>query len=295
MRILITGGSGLLGQYLSIALSEANEVISLYNKNTISSDNFNSRQIDIRNNKLLNNLFESFKPDIVIHAAAMTNPVLSTDLETREIYDINVSSTKRIAELCDRCSARLIYTSSDLVYAGYRGSMLKEDSKLIPLSIYAETKLMGEIKIQETFDNYIILRIALLYGFGLGNCTSHFQGMYENLKAGKKVRLFYDQYRTPVSLPEAARIIRALCNQNIKNDIINIGGKERVNRIEMGEILCDIVGFDKNLIQRISMSEIPGYPVVEDVSLNTEKLQSYGINIKNIDESIKDILNDKHL
>ena len=162
MRILITGGSGLLGQYLSTEFSKSNEVISLYSKNPLNSDKFNSKKIDIRSHKLLNDLFESFRPDIVIHAAAISNPLISPGLETKEIYDINVSSTKRIAELCKKFSARLIYTSTDLVYAGYRGSMLKEDSKLIPISIYAETKLMGEIKIQETLENYIILRIALL-------------------------------------------------------------------------------------------------------------------------------------
>ena len=291
MRILITGGSGLLGQYLSTEFSKSNEVISLYSKNPLNSDKFNSKKIDIRSHKLLNDLFESFRPDIVIHAAAISNPLISPGLETKEIYDINVSSTKRIAELCKKFSARLIYTSTDLVYAGYRGSMLKEDSKLIPISIYAETKLMGEIKIQETLENYIILRIALLYGFGLGNRTSHFQEMYESLKTGKPVRLFYDQYRTPVSLPEAARIIHKLCNQNIRDVIINVGGKERVNRVEMGEKLCAIAGFDKRLIQKITMSEIPGYPAVEDVSLNTEKLQSYGIDIKSIGGSIKEILN----
>jgi dTDP-4-dehydrorhamnose reductase len=290
MKIIITGGSGLLGQYLSTEFSKSNEVISLYCKTFLSSDKFNSKKIDIRSHKLLNDLFESFRPDIVIHAAAISNPLVSPNLEIKGVYDINVTSTKRIAELCERYSARLIYTSTDLVYAGYRGSMLKEDSKLIPISLYAETKLMGEIKIQESFENYIILRIALLYGFGLGNRKSHFHEIYENLKAGKTVRLFYDQYRTPVSLSEAARIIRELCNQNIINDIINVGGKERVNRVEIGEILCGIGGFDKKLIQKISMNEIPGYPAVEDVSLNTGKLQSYGIKQKTIGESIKEIL-----
>jgi dTDP-4-dehydrorhamnose reductase len=53
--------------------------------------------------------------------------------------------------------------------------MLNEESKLIPVSLYAETKLMGEIKIKETFDNYLILRIALLYGFGLGKKKNHFE------------------------------------------------------------------------------------------------------------------------
>ena len=94
-----------------------------------------------------------------------------------------------------------------MVYAGYRGSMLKEDAKLIPVSLYAETKLMGEIKIQQTFDNYIILRTALLFGFGINHSKNHFHQMYMDLQQGKPVKLFTDQYRTPLSLIEAARII----------------------------------------------------------------------------------------
>lgn len=71
----------------------------------------------------------------------------------------------------------MIYISTDLVYAGYRGSFLKEDAKLIPASLYAETKLVGEMKVKESTDNYLILRTALLYGFGLNHSKCHFQNM----------------------------------------------------------------------------------------------------------------------
>ena len=121
-------------------------------------------------------------------------------------------------------NAKLIYTSTDLVYAGYRGSMLKEDAKLIPVSLYAETKLMGEIKIQETFDNYLILRTALLFGFGLNHSKNHFHQMFMDLKQGKQVKFFTDQYRTPISLNESARIINELVSNDIKSEIINFGG-----------------------------------------------------------------------
>ena len=291
MKILITGGSGLLGRYLNIELSKTNEVLSIHCKNSEGSDGYNSRQIDIRNEDTLSSLFDSFKPDMVIHTAAMTSPILSPDTDPKTVYNVNVNATEKIAELCDKYSAKLIYTSTDLVYAGYRGSMLDENSKLIPVSLYAETKLMGEIKIQETFDNYLILRIALLYGFGLGKKKNHFEEMYNNLKAGNAVKLFYDQFRTPLSLPEAARIVNELCKKNIKSEVINVGGKERANRIEMGEILCNITGFNKGLIQKISVKDIPNYPAVEDVSMNTDKLQSLGIIQKSIEESIKEILN----
>jgi len=293
MRILITGGSGLLGRYLDLELSKTNQVLSTYNASQENSDKLNFRQVDIRNRDKLNELFDSFRPEVVIHTAALTNPILSSDIDSKVVYDINVASTKEIAELCDKYSAKLIYTSTDLVYAGYRGSMLEENSKLIPVSLYAETKLMGEIKIQETFDNYLILRIALLYGFGLGKKRNHFEEMHNNLKAGNTVKLFYDQYRTPLSLPEAARIINELCNKNIKSEIVNVGGKERVNRVEIGEVLCNIAGYNKNLIQKISVKEIPDYPAVEDVSMNTNKLQSLGIKQKSVQKSIKEILNNK--
>jgi dTDP-4-dehydrorhamnose reductase len=65
---------------------------------------------------------------------------------------------------------------------------------------------------------------------------------------------------------------------------------ERVSRCELGEILCSLAGFDKNLIRKISSDEIPNYPKVEDVSLNTEKLQSLGIKPRTIQENISEII-----
>ena len=97
-----------------------------------------------------------------MHTAAISNPILPKNISTKDVYDLNVTATKNIAQICDKYKSKLVYTSTDLVYAGYRGSMLKEDAKLMPISLYAETKLMGEIKIQETFNNYIILRMAFI-------------------------------------------------------------------------------------------------------------------------------------
>jgi dTDP-4-dehydrorhamnose reductase len=293
MKILITGGSGLLGQYLNIELSKNNDILTLYNQNTGNCVDFKSIKVDIANSSELEKIFGEFLPNVVVHAASVSSAQGAAKLKPQIVYDINVNSTKKIAELCYKHRAKLIYTSTDLVYAGYRGSMLKEDAKIIPISLYAETKLMGEVKIQETFDNYLILRMALMYGFGLNHSRNHFHQMYENLKNQKKVKLFYDQFRTPIALKEAAKIIYSLCEKKIKGEVINTGGKERVSRVELGEVLCKVAGFDKELIEKISMEEIKDVPAVADVSMNTDKLQSYGIKLKSIEESIKEILYDR--
>jgi dTDP-4-dehydrorhamnose reductase len=291
MKILITGGSGLLGQYLNIKLSEENNILTLYNEHTGNCKEFNSLKADIKDFNKIKKVIQEFNPDILIHTAAISTPQLSESLSAKEVYNTNVNATKIIAEECERNGTKLFYLSTDLVYAGYRGSMLTENSKLIPVSLYAETKLMGETKILNTFDNYIILRTALLYGFGLNHSKCHFHEMYKNLKDNKNVRLFEDQFRTPLSLYDAARIISALTKLEIKGDVINFGGRERVSRFELGEILCNTANLDKSLLEKITMDDIPGLPKVEDVSMNTERLQSFGIEQRGIEDSINEILN----
>ena len=80
-KVLITGGSGLLGQYLNIKASEKYDIHTIYNNNAGNCVDFPSSKIDIRNRNELNRLFQEFKPEIVIHSAAITNPVPKEDLE----------------------------------------------------------------------------------------------------------------------------------------------------------------------------------------------------------------------
>lgn len=297
MKIFITGGSGLLGQYLNVELSANHEILTQYYSNPGNCKEYNSVQLSLEDFDGIKIIFAKFKPEIVIHAAAVSNPEKADQLPADLVYNINVNATKRIAELCAEYSSRLIYLSTDLVYAGYRGSMLREDSKLIPISLYAETKLMGEMKIKQTFDNYIFLRTALQFGIGLNKTSNNFQRSFLSLKNKKPVKLFTDQYRTPLSLNESARIIGQLIEKNIAGEIINFGGKERLNRFEMIELLCEEAGIDKNLLIKTTMDkESPAYKVA-DVSMSSEKLQSFGINQMSFRNSVKQILAgyDKHV
>jgi len=266
------------------------KILTTYNDNLGNCGEFDSEKIDLLNEMELKILFQEFKPEIVIHTAAITNPVPRENQSAKDYFDLNVTATKNIALLCEFYKAKLIYISTDLVYAGYRGSFLNEDAKLIPASLYAETKLVGESKVKEFTDNYLIVRTALLYGFGLNHSRTHFHFIYNELRNNKPVKLLTDQFRTPISLIDASRIIYELAEIDLKGEIINLGGIERVSRYELGEMLCSIAGFDKNLLKKITMDEIPNYPKVEDVSLNIDKLRSMRITPKSIEESIEEIL-----
>lgn len=289
-KVLITGGSGLLGQYMNLTASKNFKILTAYNNHPGNCREFLSKKIDLLNEKELNILFQEFKPEIVMHTAAITNPVPKENQSAKDYFDVNVIATKNIVMLCELYHSKLIYISTDLVYAGYRGSFLKEDAKLIPASLYAETKLVGESKVKEFTDNYLILRTALLYGFGLNHSRCHFHFMYDELKNNRPVKLFADQFRTPISLNDASRIIAHLTEMDLKGETINLGGMERVSRYELGEILCSLAGFDNNRLQKITTDEIPNYSKVEDVSLNIEKLESLGLKPRTIEENIGEII-----
>ena len=291
MKILITGGSGLLGQYLNIELSKKHKILTQFNQHEGNCKDFNSIQLSITDFNKLEATLKTFKPDVVVHTAAVSNPERADALAANVVYEINVNATKNLAVLCKNYNAKLIYTSTDLVYAGYRGSMLKEDAKLIPVSLYAETKLMGEIKTQEIFDNYLILRVPLQIGIALNHTTNNFHKMYLNLKDGKQVKLYIDQYRTPLALHETARIISEVLEKNINAEIINLACSERVSRFQLGEILCEVAGFNKNLLIPSKMEDdhSKSYKVA-DVSLSNEKLKSFGIFPKPIRQMIEESL-----
>lgn len=289
-KVLITGGSGLLGQFLNLTISNQCKLHTTFKNNPGNCKDFPFSVVDILNEDELKELFANVKPDIVIHSAAITNPVQKENQTSKEYFDTNVNATKNIAILCEKYESKMIYISTDLVYAGYRGSFLKEDAKLIPASLYAETKLVGEMKVKESTDNYLILRTALLYGFGLNHSKCHFQNMYVDLKNRKPVKLFTDQLRTPISLTDASLIIAQLVKMDLINETINLGGTERVSRFEMGQMLCNLAGLDKNLLQKITMDEIPNFPKVEDVSLNIDKLISLNLKPRSIEENINEII-----
>jgi dTDP-4-dehydrorhamnose reductase len=291
MKILITGGSGLLGQYLNIELSRTNQILTLFNSRIGNCYDYNSAKIDLNNFTELTKVFDEFRPQIVIHSAALTSTSLEGNYSLRNYFQTNVIITQKISELCSHLKSKLIYISTDLVYDGNRGSYLKENAKLNPLSPYAESKLVAEEKIKEILDDFVILRLALLIGFGKNQSTNHFQMMFNHLVEKKTIELFIDQFRTPISLSEASRSISKIVSLKIPKGIYNLGGKERISRFELGTILAEIIGADKNLLIPRKLEDALNLANVKDVSMDTSKIQDIGIEICSVEKMIRELMN----
>ena len=153
--ILITGGHGQLGTELRHLLDEKK-------LEYLSTD---ADQLDITDKEGTYKFITDMKPEIIYHCAAYTAVDKAED-EGKELDEkINVEGTRNVAEAAKAAGATLIYISTDYVFDGKKKEgMYQVDDTTNPLSEYGRTKLLGEKAVQETMDDYYIIRTSWVFG-----------------------------------------------------------------------------------------------------------------------------------
>lgn len=153
--ILITGGHGQLGTELRHLLDEKK-------LEYLSTD---ADQLDITDKEGTYKFITDMKPEIIYHCAAYTAVDKAED-EGKELDEkINVEGTRNVAEAAKATGATLIYISTDYVFDGKKKEgMYQVDDTTNPLSEYGRTKLLSEKAVQETMDDYYIIRTSWVFG-----------------------------------------------------------------------------------------------------------------------------------
>lgn len=283
-RILITGSSGYLGSHLCRVI-EKDKVFAIYKNFKPGFGNVEAIQLDLLKNEEVNLLFKDIKPDYVIHLAAVI-PSQLLNQDEKFVYQINVELTKQIASLSHTYSSYLIFTSTDLVYD--EGDDIKENHNINPLNFYAQTKLEAEKAINKFGKYFLILRVALMYGFSISKHKSFFDYSFKQLMNGVEVKAFYDQFRNPLFVEEAAKFIKELTEIKLPDsDIMNFCGSEKLSRYEMVLKTAEVFGFDLNLVKKESCESFKQYKMAKNLGLNFEKMRKLKFHPKNFIESLK--------
>lgn len=153
MRILITGAKGMLGRHMTESCSRHELLL-------VDIDNF-----DLADAPATDAAVAGFKPDAVIHCAAMT-AVDKAETEPDAAFRANAVGSAVLARACNRHKARLIAISTDYVFSGELDRPYHEWDRTGPRTVYGQSKLAGETAIQTLCPDHLICRIAWLYGKG---------------------------------------------------------------------------------------------------------------------------------
>ena len=251
-KILITGSNGLLGQKLISLLKNDHQLLATSSGQNIINDksNYSYSSLDITDAKSVELLFHSFKPDVVINTAAMTN-VDGCEDEKDKCFDINVKAVQTLADLCQDSNAHLIHISTDFIFDGHDGPY-KEDDLANPLSYYGKSKYESELVLDESKANWTILRTIILYGTA-DNLKRNNIVLWgrKALKDGQSLNIIDDQFRSPTLAEDLAQACRLALEKNAFG-IYNVSGKDIMSIFEMVERMADFYKCDKSNINKIS-------------------------------------------
>lgn len=155
MKVLLTGGKGMLGRTIARTLGDAFEIIPT-----------DLPEADITDENAIHSVVSSVMPDAVIHCAAMT--AVDKCEEYQELaYRLNAYGSANVATACDKCGVRLIAISTDYVFSGLSSAPYSEfDTPDGGKTVYGKSKFAGEELIRRLCPDHLIARISWLYGFG---------------------------------------------------------------------------------------------------------------------------------
>ena len=257
--VWITGAGGLIGSYLvrSAPRFAPDATVAALTRDLL----------DLTDTSAVRTAFRLQAPQLVIHCAALSrsqeceaNPALARKL--------NVEVTALLASLA--ADIPLVFLSTDLVFDGRAGNY-GETALVNPLGVYAETKAVAE-RIILANPKHTVIRTSL----NGGNSPTGDRGFNEQMRrawqAGQTLRLFTDEFRSPIPAEVTARAIWELAGQN-RPGLYHVAGSERLSRWQIGQLLA---ARWPNLNPRIdpgSLKQYQGAPRAPDTSLNCAKAQ----------------------
>lgn len=268
-KILITGGSGLLGSNIAKLATSKFEVYATYNKNKVSIEDVHFFQADLTKKEELVKI-EHIKPDFIIHCAALTNVDYCED-HPNEAYAHNVLASVNIAEISRKIDAYLIYISTDSVFDGEKGDY-REDDAPNPINVYGKTKLEAEQRISSIHTHSCVVRTNI-YGWNKRDKFSLAEWMLDKLINNEELPALKDIYFSPILVNDFSKILFKLQDKNYKS-IIHIAGSESCSKLDFAYRIAEVFGLDNSLIKPISIHKLGlKAPRGANASLNISKAE----------------------
>ena len=221
-------------------------------------------------------IFEKTAPDIVIHAAAISD-VRACEDNANYSHGINVGGTENIARVCKKYRSKLIYCSSDQIYFGSdSGRAYKEDDPVNPVNQYGRQKREAEEVCLSYCEDAVALRLSWMYDVKTlvpGEHGDFLRSLMDALHQKRPIRYPIHDYR-------GITYVQAVINNMEKafvlpGGVYNFGSENEQNTFETVKKLLNSLGLDASGITPDDQS-FAANP--RNIRMNIEKIREHGIS-----------------
>jgi len=239
MKVLILGGTGLLGNALVREWSE-DEVLAM-----------GVEDVDIRDAGKVQEIVGAARPQWVVLAAAYTD-VDGCESDLDLAFSVNRDGAVQVAQACSVVGAKLLFLSSDYVFDGKKNSPYEVDDQCNPQSIYGRSKAEAEVELQEILPSCCIARTSWLFGVG-GKC---FPATILRLAESRPaLDVVNDQRGCPTYNVDLSRAIIQLCRQDASG-IVHVTNSGECSWFDFAQEILKRAGLATQ-VRPISTQQLP--------------------------------------
>lgn len=254
MKILITGANGFLGYYLVEQLLTKNFSVTATGKGECHlpfahHQKFQWLPMDFTDPYSIHDVFENIKPDVVIHAGALSKPD-ECELDQMRAYLVNVEGTVQLLINSADLKSFFVFVSTDFVFDGEKG-MYDETDEPNPVNYYGRTKLEAEEAVKEYESNWAIVRTVLVYGKNHLGHNNILRIVTEKLEKGEEYSVVDDQLRTPTYVEDLAKGIVSIIERKVTG-IFHLSGKDILTPYQMAIRTAEYLHLDSSVIKRVT-------------------------------------------
>ena len=270
MKILVTGGSGLLGKYLHE--SEPNGLDVQYTWFSTKQP-WCAHRLDVADQSQVDYVFGKVKPDAVIHMASVGNVDFCQD-NYQIARNTNTEGTRHVMRTAQYYGAPVLMTSTNAVFSG-ENPPYKEDDEREPINAYGKIRKAAE-DVVLSFQGSVV-RLFLLYGWepegARGNWAS---GAVLTLQAGQRMRVVNDRWYMPTYADDAARAVWALLGQG--QGVYHVAGADCVTLHQFVVNVAETWKLDPSLVEPCPFDSLEGLaPRPVDSSYDLERSAELGL------------------
>jgi dTDP-4-dehydrorhamnose reductase len=230
VRVLIVGGSGLLGGELVRLCAEAgHDVGATYLTRPGEQSKIDWLPLDVRSRADVAAVFEAFRPEVTINTAYRQADWATT-----------ADGAANIALAVSRTGGHLVHVSSDAVFAGAVAARYDEGCPPGPVSPYGAAKAAAETAVRAVVPGAAIARTSLVIGYG----RSLHESLVRSLATGQtRGVLFTDDVKCPVHVTDLAAALVETAVHGLSG-VLHVAGADAVTRYELGLLIARREGLD---------------------------------------------------
>ncbi|HEX6751411.1 MAG TPA: sugar nucleotide-binding protein [Longimicrobium sp.] len=244
MRILITGGGGLLGRTL-IATAPAGMEVHATQRTTPVPASAKAHVVDLADDAAVEALFAEVRPEAVIHTAYGR-----TDFE-RDI----ILATRNVADACGRTGAALVHISTDVVFDGEHAPYAESDPPS-PITDYGRRKAEAERVVRQLAPTAAVVRTSLIVR------TDGEDATVAQLRDGTLPPAFADELRSAIAAEDlAAQLweLAAMPRERLSG-VWHLAGPEAVSRYTLAVLLALPHGLHDRIVPGLNRDFTPKRP-----------------------------------